>query len=72
MCPGEPTVCTQSSATLTLAGCLLEDKGIDYKVLHLNDESCLGHMDDHTHMVTFGFDSSDTCGMEVMVSSSKY
>ncbi|XP_013763271.1 uncharacterized protein LOC102210623 [Pundamilia nyererei] len=27
---GDPTVCMQDSASLTLVGCLLEDKGIDY------------------------------------------
>ncbi|XP_035533304.1 zonadhesin-like, partial [Morone saxatilis] len=63
---GEPTVCTQSSATLTLAGCLLTDKGIDYSALHLKDQNCTGHIDSETHMVTFSFNSSNACGAEVM------
>ncbi|XP_047432790.1 uncharacterized protein LOC125000986 isoform X2 [Mugil cephalus] len=68
---GEPTVCFQNSATLTLAGCLLEDKGIDYKVLHLNDDTCSGLMDNRTHMVTFSFDRVNTCGTEVMMNGSQ-
>ncbi|XP_051284284.1 zonadhesin-like [Dicentrarchus labrax] len=64
---GEPTVCTQNSATLTLAGCLLTDKGIDYSALHLKDQNCTGHIDSETHMVTFSFNSSNACGAEVMV-----
>ncbi|XP_039661845.1 uromodulin-like [Perca fluviatilis] len=63
---GDPTVCNGSSATLTLAGCLLSAKNIDYTTLHLLDESCKGHMDSETHMVTFSFDSSNTCGTEIM------
>lgn len=66
-CSGEPTVCEQKSALVTLANCLLEDQGIDYSVLHLNDQACKGEMDNMTHMVTFSFDSSDTCGTVVMV-----
>ena len=68
-CSGEPTVCTKDSATVTLAGCLLQDKGIDYSVLHLNDPSCKGRMDNQTHMVTFSFDSSNACGTNVSVGS---
>lgn len=65
---GEPTVCKHKSASLTLAGCLLEDKGIDYSVLHLNDESCKGEMNNLTHMVTFNFNSRNTCGTVIVVS----
>ncbi|XP_074483978.1 uromodulin-like [Sebastes fasciatus] len=68
---GEPTVCTQSSATVTLAGCLMEDKGIDYSVLQLNDPNCKGHMDDQTHMVTFSYNSSNICGTEVTTNNSQ-
>jgi len=64
---GEPPVCRQGSATVTLAGCLLADKGIDFSTLHLKDPSCKGHMDPQSHLVTFSFDSSNTCGTEVMV-----
>uniref|UniRef100_A0A8C9ZER3 ZP domain-containing protein n=1 Tax=Sander lucioperca TaxID=283035 RepID=A0A8C9ZER3_SANLU len=63
---GDPTVCMENSATLTLAGCLLSAKNIDYTTLHLIDESCKGHMDNEAHMVTFSFDSNNTCGTEVM------
>ncbi|XP_044027681.1 uncharacterized protein LOC122864393 [Siniperca chuatsi] len=62
---GEPTVCMNNSATLALAGCLLEDNGIDYSALQLNDQKCKGYMDEQTHMVTFSFDGSNTCGTEV-------
>ncbi|KAK9529691.1 hypothetical protein VZT92_013769 [Zoarces viviparus] len=68
---GEPTVCTENSATISLAGCLLQDKGIDYSVLHLNDPNCKGHMDNQTHMLTFSFDSSNTCGTEVSMNNSQ-
>ncbi|XP_042369160.1 uncharacterized protein LOC121962904 [Plectropomus leopardus] len=66
---GDPTVCSQNSATLTLAGCLLEDKGIDYTVLHLNDPSCRGNMDPKSHMVTFEYDAMNTCGTEVTMNN---
>ncbi|XP_074481182.1 alpha-tectorin-like [Sebastes fasciatus] len=68
---GEPAVCMQNSATVTLARCLLLDKGIDYSVLHLKDPSCTGHMDDETHMISFGFNSSNNCGTEVMTNNSQ-
>uniref|UniRef100_A0A8C4H5F8 ZP domain-containing protein n=2 Tax=Dicentrarchus labrax TaxID=13489 RepID=A0A8C4H5F8_DICLA len=68
---GEPTVCTQNSATLTLAGCLLTDKGIDYSALHLKDQNCTGHLDSETHMVTFSYNSSNACGAEVMKNNSQ-
>jgi len=60
---GDPTVCTQNSATVNLVGCLLEEKGIDFSVLHLNDKTCKGQKDDQ-NMVKFNFDSSKTCGMK--------
>ncbi|XP_015249955.1 PREDICTED: uromodulin-like [Cyprinodon variegatus] len=62
---GEPAVCKQNSGSITLVGCLLEEKGIDYSVLHLNDQSCRGVMDEESHTVTFSFDSSNTCGTEI-------
>uniref|UniRef100_A0A8D0CQ78 ZP domain-containing protein n=1 Tax=Sander lucioperca TaxID=283035 RepID=A0A8D0CQ78_SANLU len=68
---GEPTVCEQKSASVTLANCLLEEKNIDYSVLHLNDPACKAEMDNLTHMVTFHFDSSNTCGTVVMANSSQ-
>ncbi|XP_074501496.1 alpha-tectorin-like [Sebastes fasciatus] len=63
---GNATVCTQNSATLSLAACLLWDKGIDYTSLHLNDPACEGDLDNDTNIVTFSFESS-TCGTEVML-----
>lgn len=66
-CSGDPAVCTQDSATLNLAACLLEDRDIDYSLLKLNDHNCTGRLDQETHMVTFSFNSSDTCGAEVTV-----
>ncbi|GAA6219139.1 alpha-tectorin-like [Lates japonicus] len=68
---GEPTICAQKSASVTLAKCLLEDKGIDYSVLHLNDQACKGEMDNLTHMVMFSFNSSNTCGTVVMSNNSQ-
>ncbi|XP_044043029.1 uncharacterized protein LOC122871757 [Siniperca chuatsi] len=68
---GEPTVCMKNSATLALAGCLLEDNGIDYSALQLNDQKCKGYMDQQTHMVTFSFDGSNTCGTEVTTNDSQ-
>ncbi|XP_054916843.1 uromodulin-like [Poeciliopsis prolifica] len=61
----EPTVCRQNSGSITLIGCLLEEKGIDFSTLHLNNRSCRGEMDEQNHMVTFSFDSSNTCGTEI-------
>ncbi|XP_045908564.1 uromodulin-like isoform X2 [Micropterus dolomieu] len=68
---GDPTVCTQNSASLTLAGCLLQEKGIDYTALHLKDMSCTGHMDSKTHMVTFSFDGTNPCGVDVVTNGSQ-
>ncbi|XP_063744330.1 alpha-tectorin-like isoform X2 [Eleginops maclovinus] len=68
---GDPTVCSQGSASVTLAGCLLDDKGIDFSTLHLNDPSCKGHMDNQSHLVTFSFNSSTPCGTEVVKNSSQ-
>ncbi|XP_017295460.1 uncharacterized protein LOC108250204 [Kryptolebias marmoratus] len=67
---GDPTVCRRNTASLTLAGCLLEDKGIDYTFLHLNDPTCRGQMNERTHMVTFCF-RSKRCGTEVSVNNSR-
>ncbi|XP_047457645.1 alpha-tectorin-like [Mugil cephalus] len=67
---GEPTVCGKKSATVTLANCLLEDKGIDYSLLHLNDRTCRGKIHNQTHMVTFNFNSDNTCGAVIMANNS--
>ncbi|KAF3698203.1 Alpha-tectorin Precursor [Channa argus] len=68
---GGSTICSQDSASLSLVGCLLEDKGIDYSTLHLNDQTCRGHMDQQTHMVTFSFNNSNTCGAVVTTNGSQ-
>nr|XP_033948106.1 alpha-tectorin-like [Pseudochaenichthys georgianus] len=68
---GDPTVCRQDSASAVLAGCLLDDKGIDFSTLHLKDPSCKGHMDPKSHLVTFSFNSSAPCGTEVMRNNSQ-
>uniref|UniRef100_A0A3P8QCW1 ZP domain-containing protein n=1 Tax=Astatotilapia calliptera TaxID=8154 RepID=A0A3P8QCW1_ASTCA len=68
---GDATVCMQDSASVTLVGCLLEDKGIDYSALHLNDPTCRGRVDELTHMVTFSFNSSNSCGTVVTTNNSQ-
>ncbi|XP_005752632.1 alpha-tectorin-like [Pundamilia nyererei] len=62
---GDATVCMQDSASVTLVGCLLEDKDINYSALQLNDPTCRGQVDELTHMVTFSFNSSKRCGTVV-------
>nr|XP_043906278.1 alpha-tectorin-like [Solea senegalensis] len=68
---GEPTVCNAQAASITLANCLLAATSINYTALQLNDQSCKGELDKETHMVTFNFDSSDTCGTVVMLNDSR-
>lgn len=63
---GDTPVCSQDSASVRLANCLLEDKGVDYSMLHLKEQSCRGQMDQRTNMVTFSFNGS-SCGTEVTV-----
>uniref|UniRef100_A0A3Q4B933 ZP domain-containing protein n=1 Tax=Mola mola TaxID=94237 RepID=A0A3Q4B933_MOLML len=60
---GGPAICEHNSASVTLVGCLLEEKDIDYTKLHLNDESCTGQIDELDKTVTFGFNSSNACGV---------
>ncbi|XP_036965799.1 alpha-tectorin-like [Acanthopagrus latus] len=67
---GEPTVCSQKSASVNLANCLLEDKGIDFSVLHLNDPACKGELDNLTHMVTFN-SNSHNCGAVLTANKSQ-
>ncbi|XP_054656204.1 uncharacterized protein LOC129194813 isoform X2 [Dunckerocampus dactyliophorus] len=57
--------CNDNTASLTLVGCLLEDNGINYTNLHLNDDTCRGHLDNDTHIVHFLFNSSNTCGTNI-------
>ncbi|XP_053185052.1 alpha-tectorin-like [Scomber japonicus] len=68
---GEPTVCNKNSASVSLARCLMEEKNVDYSILHLKDKTCKGQLDSKTHMVTFDF-KSDTCGTELTVGISYF
>lgn len=68
-CPGEPAFCYQDSASVTLVGCLLEDKGINLTALHLNDETCKGEVDPVNHTVTFSFNATEDCGADIRVGS---
>uniref|UniRef100_A0A3Q3A6Y5 Pancreatic secretory granule membrane major glycoprotein GP2-like n=1 Tax=Kryptolebias marmoratus TaxID=37003 RepID=A0A3Q3A6Y5_KRYMA len=63
--------CKQNSVSLTLVGCLMEERGIDHTALHLNNQSCRGVMDQETHMVTFSFDTNNTCGAEITTNGSQ-
>uniref|UniRef100_A0A3B3B7F3 ZP domain-containing protein n=1 Tax=Oryzias melastigma TaxID=30732 RepID=A0A3B3B7F3_ORYME len=67
---GGPTVCKDNNASLSLVGCLLNEKSIDYTLLHLNDKNCTGVMDPDSHMVTFGF-NGDSCGTKVTETSNQ-
>ncbi|XP_017297450.2 uncharacterized protein LOC108251611, partial [Kryptolebias marmoratus] len=62
---GDPTVCEANSASLTLFNCLLEERGIDYTVLHLNNQSCRGELDEAANTVTFSFNTENLCGAEI-------
>lgn len=68
VCSGDPPVCQENRGSISLIGCLLEEDGIDYTTLHLKDENCIGQRDSETHLVTFSFDSLNTCGTETQVS----
>uniref|UniRef100_A0A3P8QAG1 ZP domain-containing protein n=1 Tax=Astatotilapia calliptera TaxID=8154 RepID=A0A3P8QAG1_ASTCA len=68
---GDATVCMQDSASVTLVGCLLEDKHINYSALQLNYPTCRGQVDELTHMVTFSFNSSNSCGTVVTTNNSE-
>uniref|UniRef100_A0A3B4VDB8 Pancreatic secretory granule membrane major glycoprotein GP2-like n=1 Tax=Seriola dumerili TaxID=41447 RepID=A0A3B4VDB8_SERDU len=67
---GDGVVCNKSSLSVTLVGCLLQDKGIHYSDLHLYDNTCRGQMDNVTHMVTLGFDTkTNPCGMMIRMNN---
>ncbi|KAK5864163.1 hypothetical protein PBY51_001124 [Eleginops maclovinus] len=68
---GNLTVCSTNGASVSLAGCLLVERGIDYRALHLKDDTCRGQMDEKTHMVTFTFNSSSPCGREILATDQK-
>ncbi|XP_061566302.1 alpha-tectorin-like [Cololabis saira] len=67
---GNPMVCSENSASVSLAGCLLEGQGINSSHLHLNDPSCKGEMDEETHMLTFSFNRSNICGAMITTNGS--
>ncbi|XP_061544211.1 alpha-tectorin-like [Phycodurus eques] len=62
---GDPPTCQDGSASISLIGCLLEENDIDHSMLHLRDETCKGERDSETHLVTFNYNSSNTCGTEI-------
>ncbi|XP_023279986.1 alpha-tectorin-like [Seriola lalandi dorsalis] len=67
---GDGVVCNKSSLSVTLVGCLLQDKGIHYSDLHLYDNTCRGQMDNVTHMVTLSFDTKiNPCGMMIRMNN---
>nr|XP_057937304.1 uncharacterized protein LOC131135460 isoform X2 [Doryrhamphus excisus] len=66
---GQPVVCSPNSASMTLLGCLLEEIDVDYSDVHLLDDSCRGDRDTE-HMVTFRFNQSNACGVEVTANKS--
>nr|XP_057908108.1 alpha-tectorin-like [Doryrhamphus excisus] len=67
---GEATMCQDNSASISLIGCLLEEKGIDFSSLHLLDNTCTGQLDSETHTLTFNFDTNNNCGSEINTNSS--
>ena len=67
-CSADPVICNGTSRSVSLVGCLLEDRGISYSDLHLYDKTCKGELDPVTHMVTLGFDSkTKPCGTVIKV-----
>ncbi|XP_038551569.1 uromodulin-like [Micropterus salmoides] len=69
---GENVVCNKTTRSVTLVGCLLEDKGILYSDLHLYDKTCRGEIDNETHMVTLGFDTkTKSCGTLIRMDNSQ-
>ncbi|XP_068578084.1 uncharacterized protein [Cebidichthys violaceus] len=67
---GDAVVCNKTSRSVTLVGCLLEDKGISLSDIHLYDNTCQGEMDNVTHMITFGFDiKTNPCGTMIRMNN---
>ncbi|KAJ0056788.1 hypothetical protein NL108_017645 [Boleophthalmus pectinirostris] len=62
---GDPTVCSQNSASLSLAACLLTAQGVHYDELQLVNPNCTGVLDATSHMLNFGFDADNMCGTNV-------
>ncbi|CAK6977770.1 alpha-tectorin-like isoform X2 [Scomber scombrus] len=68
---GDKTVCKKNSASVSLPSCLLAEKGIDYSILRLNDETCKGQMDQKTRMVMFDYNSQKACGAVITAKDQK-
>ncbi|XP_055084894.1 alpha-tectorin-like [Periophthalmus magnuspinnatus] len=68
---GDDTVCVSKSASVSLVGCLLEEKGIDIPSLRLNDPNCTGVQDLATNKVTFTFSDTDHCAANVSINGSR-
>ncbi|XP_072314799.1 alpha-tectorin-like [Eucyclogobius newberryi] len=68
---GDNTMCASKSASVSLVGCLLEERGVDISSLHLNDPSCSGVHDPNTNRVTFTFSDTDNCAANVSINGNK-
>ncbi|XP_037542385.1 alpha-tectorin-like [Nematolebias whitei] len=68
---GDPAICSHNTASASLAICLLENEGIDYSLLHLNDPTCRGQVDEQNHTVTFSFSASDLCGTKITTNNNQ-
>ncbi|KAL7399009.1 hypothetical protein ABVT39_018493 [Epinephelus coioides] len=67
----DATVCGDNTASVSLAACLLAEKGIHHSDLHLNEQSCGGEFDEDSGMVTFTFKSSKSCGSLITAKENK-
>lgn len=68
---GADTVCASKTASVTLVGCLLEEKGINISSLHLNDPSCSGVRNPATNEVTFSFNDAENCAANISINGEK-
>uniref|UniRef100_A0AAV2KL04 ZP domain-containing protein n=1 Tax=Knipowitschia caucasica TaxID=637954 RepID=A0AAV2KL04_KNICA len=66
-----PVHCGLTSTSISLVTCLLEETGFSPLELRLQDPSCEGHMDPHTHMLTFSYEHNRPCGAQVQSSFSQ-
>ncbi|KAK7884567.1 hypothetical protein WMY93_027690 [Mugilogobius chulae] len=55
------TTCQNQQASVSIPLCVLTEKGLDVKDLHLNQKSCKGTVDATKEQITFSFDSSAQC-----------
>ncbi|KAK7910040.1 hypothetical protein WMY93_014724 [Mugilogobius chulae] len=68
---GLPVECGMNTASVTLVACLLQEKGFDYRDLHLADPSCHGELNPVTHMLSFNFSDRYPCGAEITANGSQ-